>query len=62
MYVSGEFTVNAPRDAVYKALRDATPFVHFVDVHDLTEINPSHYEAVFETKVSLRWISWREWD
>jgi hypothetical protein len=24
MNVSGEFTVNAPRDAVYKVLRDAT--------------------------------------
>jgi len=30
MNVSGEFTVNAPRDAVYKALRDASSFVRFV--------------------------------
>jgi carbon monoxide dehydrogenase subunit G len=53
MNVSGEFTVNAPRDAVYKALRDATSFVRFVDgVQDLKEIDSTHYEAVFETKVA----------
>jgi uncharacterized protein len=53
MNVSGEFTVNAPRDVVYKALRDATSFVRFVDgVQDLKQIDPTHYEAVFETKVA----------
>jgi carbon monoxide dehydrogenase subunit G len=53
MQVSGEFTVNAPRDAVFHALRDARSFVRFVDgVHDLKEITPTHYEAVFETKVA----------
>jgi carbon monoxide dehydrogenase subunit G len=53
MNVSGEFTVNAPRDVVYKTLRDASSFVRFVDgVHDLKEIDPTHYEAVFETKVA----------
>jgi carbon monoxide dehydrogenase subunit G len=53
MNVSGEFTVNAPRDAVYKMLRDATSFVRFVDgVHDLREIDSSHYAAVFETKIA----------
>ena len=53
MNVSGEFTVNAPRDAVYKALRDASSFVRFVDgVQDLRQIDPTHYEAVFETKVA----------
>ena len=50
MNVSGEFTVNAPRDVVFKTLRDAQSFVRFVDgVHDLKEIDPTHYEAVFET-------------
>ena len=53
MNVSGEFTVNAPRDVVFKALRDPNSFVRFVDgVHDLKEIDPTHYEAVFETKVA----------
>ena len=53
MNVSGEFTVNAPRDVVFKTLRDASSFVRFVDgVHDLKEIDPTHYEAVFETKVA----------
>ena len=53
MNVSGEFTVNAPRDVVYKTLRDASSFVRFVDgVHDLKELDPTHYEAVFETKVA----------
>jgi len=50
MNVSGEFTVNAPRDVVYRTLRDANSFVRFVDgVQDLKEIDPTHYEAVFET-------------
>ena len=53
MNVSGEFTVNAPRDVVFKTLRDASSFVRFVDgVHDLKELDPTHYEAVFETKVA----------
>ena len=53
MNVSGEFIVNAPRDVVYKTLRDASSFVRFVDgVQDLKEIDPTHYEAVFETKVA----------
>jgi carbon monoxide dehydrogenase subunit G len=53
MNVSGEFTVNAPRQDVFNALRDAKSFVRFVDgVHDLKEIDPTHYEAVFETRVA----------
>ena len=31
MNVSGEFTVNAPRDVVYRTLRDPSSFVRFVD-------------------------------
>ncbi len=51
MNVSGEFTVKAPRNAVFDALRDARSFVRFVDgVQDLKEIDSTHYEAVFETK------------
>ena len=53
MNVTGEFTVKAPRAAVFAALRDAQSFVRFVDgVHDLKEIDPTHYEATFETKVA----------
>lgn len=54
MNVSGEFTVNAPRDAVFQTLKDANSFVRFVDgVQDLKEIDPTHYEAIFETKVAF---------
>lgn len=53
MNASGEFTVNAPRDVVFRTLRQANSFVRFVDgVHYLKEIDPTHYEAVFETKVA----------
>ena len=48
MNVSGEFTVNAPRDVVFNTLRDPNSFVRFVDgVSDLKELDPTHYEAVF---------------
>jgi carbon monoxide dehydrogenase subunit G len=53
MNVSGEFTVKAPRAQVFDTLRDARSFVKFVDgVNDMKEIDPTHYEAVFETKVA----------
>ena len=53
MNVTGEFTVNAPRDVVFKTLRDPNSFVRFVDgVSDLKELDPTHYEAVFETRVA----------
>jgi len=53
MNVSGEFTVNAPRNVVFKTLRDPSSFVRFVDgVSELKEIDPTHYEAKFETKVA----------
>ena len=53
MNVTGEFTVNAPRDVVFNTLRDPSSFVRFVDgVSDLKEIDPTHYEAMFETRVA----------
>ena len=53
MNVTGGFTVIAPREQVFVALRDAQSFVRFVDgVHDLKEIDPTHYEALFETRVA----------
>jgi hypothetical protein len=53
MKFSGQITVKAPRDGVYKAVRDARFFASCIDgVHDLEEIGPDRYAAVFETKVA----------
>ncbi len=53
MNVSGEFTVKAPRRVVFDTLRDPSAFVTFVDgVQNLKELDPTHYEAEFETKVA----------
>ena len=53
MNVTGEFTVKAPRARVFDTLRDANSFVKFIDgVHDMKAIDPTHYQAVFETKVA----------
>ncbi len=53
MNVSGEFTVKAPREQVFNAIRDPKSFIALVDgLHDLKEIDPTHYEAVFETKIA----------
>jgi len=53
MNITGGFTVNAPREQVFVALRDAQSFVRFVDgVQDLKEIDPTHFEALFETRVA----------
>jgi uncharacterized protein len=53
MNISGEITVGAPRDAVFNALKDAPFFASCVDgVQDLKEIDPTHYDAVIETKVA----------
>src|SRR3954465_6608608 len=53
MNVLGEFTVKEPRDVVFRTLRDPNSFVRFVDgVSDLKELDPTHYEAVFETRVA----------
>ena len=53
MRFTGELTVKAPRDKVYKAVRDAKFFASCVDgVKDLHEIDATHYHAVLETKVA----------
>jgi carbon monoxide dehydrogenase subunit G len=53
MNVSGEFVIDAPRERVFNAIRDARFFASCVDgVQDLNEIDPTHYDAVFETKVA----------
>jgi carbon monoxide dehydrogenase subunit G len=53
MKFTGELTVKAPRDKVYKAVRDAKFFASCIDgVNDLKETAPDTYSAVFETKVA----------
>jgi carbon monoxide dehydrogenase subunit G len=53
MNVNGEFTVKAPREKIFHALRDARFFASCVEgVHDLNEIDPTHYTATFETRVA----------
>src|SRR5262245_15012565 len=53
MNVSGEFTIKAPRAAVFETIRDPKSFISLVDgVRDLKEIDPTHYEAMFETKIA----------
>jgi carbon monoxide dehydrogenase subunit G len=53
MKVTGEFIVQAPRETVFNALRDARFFASCVEgVHDLNEIDPTHYSAVFETRIA----------
>ena len=53
MKITGEITVKAPRTAVFDALRDARFFASCVDgVQNLTEVDPTHYSAIFETKIA----------
>ena len=53
MNVSGEFTINAPRERVFDTIRDPRRFITFIDgVQNLKELDPTHYEATFETKVA----------
>jgi len=53
MNVNGEFVVKAPREKIFNALRDARFFASCVEgVQELTEVDPTHYTATFETKVA----------
>ena len=53
MKIDGELTVRAPQTAVYDAVQDARFFASCIDgVQELTEIDPTHFNAVFETKVA----------
>jgi carbon monoxide dehydrogenase subunit G len=53
MKITGELSVRAPRQEVFDALKDARFFASCVDgVQELTEIDPTHYSAVFETKLA----------
>lgn len=53
MKFAGEISVPADRSAVFEKLRDARFFASCIDgVRDLTEIDPTHYAAVLETKIA----------
>jgi carbon monoxide dehydrogenase subunit G len=53
MNLTGEITVDAPREAVFDAIQDAKFFASCVDgVQELREIDPNTYDAVFETKIA----------
>jgi carbon monoxide dehydrogenase subunit G len=53
MKIAGELSVRAPRAEVFEALKDARFFASCVEgVQDLTEIDPTHYAAVFETRIA----------
>ena len=53
MNISGEITVAAPREAVFKALSDAPFFASCIEgVRDLKEIDATHYTAVLETRIA----------
>ena len=53
MNITGEITVAAPREAVFKALSDAPFFASCIEgVSELKEIDATHYTAVLETRVA----------
>ena len=53
MKITGELTVRAPQEAVFKAVQDARFFASCIDgVEEVTEIDPTHYDAVLETRVA----------
>jgi carbon monoxide dehydrogenase subunit G len=53
MIVSGEIALPAPRQKVFDALANAPFFASCIEgVHDLKEIDATHYDAMLETKVA----------
>ena len=53
MNITGEITVAAPREAVFKALSDAPFFASCIEgVQDLKKIDATHYDAVLETRIA----------
>jgi carbon monoxide dehydrogenase subunit G len=54
MIVTGEITLPAPRETVFRVLQNAPFFAACVEgVRDLKEIDATHYDAVLETKVAF---------
>ena len=53
MNVEGEISVAAPREQVFDRLSDACFFASCIEgVQDLTEIDATHYSALFATKIA----------
>jgi uncharacterized protein len=53
MKFTGDISIAAPREAVFAKVQDARFFASCVDgVQQMTEIDPTHYTAVLETKVA----------
>jgi len=53
MIVTGEITLPAPREIVFRVLQNAPFFASCVEgVHDLREIDATHYDAVLDTRVA----------
>ena len=53
MKITGEITVAAPREAVFKALSDAPFFASCIEgVQDFKKIDATHYDAVLETRIA----------
>ena len=53
MIVTGEITLPAPRETVFRVLQNAPFFASCVEgVRDLKEIDATHYDAVLDTKVA----------
>jgi len=51
--IAGETTVEAPRDAVFRALSDAEFFASCIDgVRELKEIDARHFNAVLDTRIA----------
>jgi uncharacterized protein len=60
MIVSGELTLPAPRETVFSVLQNAPFFASCVEgVHDLKEIDATHYDAVLDTKVAYMKFSFK---
>lgn len=54
MHLNGELTVKARREAVFEAVRNARFFASCIEgVSGLAEIDPTHYAAIMETKLSF---------
>ena len=53
MNITGEITVAAPREAVFKALSDVPFFASCIEgVQDIKQIDATHYDAVLETRIA----------
>jgi uncharacterized protein len=60
MNVTGEITIDAPRESVFNAIKNAPFFASCIDgVRDLKEIDATHFDAVIETKVAYLRFSFK---